>query len=248
MKHYIIIANGDFLAKDILLEAIQNKVIVALDGAADKLLHLGILPHILLGDFDTHSISDPTYWGIQKTFADLNDHEAPYQGNHGVTLVPCKNQNLTDLNKAIHYCDQLGANSISIVCATGGRLDHHEAALRALRAEYRKDRLILLHTEQQTLRFAKNETISMSGEKGDKCGILAFPQGAFSSTGLEYDVVHYPLNFAFSESIANSLKMSTATLIISGEALLIMPPQLTSQRLFMQKTRRERLELLLRES
>ena len=141
-----------------------------------------------------------------------------------------EDQNTTDLVKAIRYCDTQGAASITIVCATGGRMDHHEAALRALRTEYKAERPILIHTELQTLRFAKNETVTFEGQIGDKCGVLAYPQGMFSSQGLEYDVENFVLDFGFSESTCNSMRKPKATVSVTGEALLVMPGQLKGQR------------------
>ncbi len=247
-KHFILVANGNLLVKEIIVEAIKDKIIVALDAAADKLARLDILPNIILGDFDTNDKIHTRYWGIHTSFEELKDNAMPYPGNHGVTLVPRKNQQYTDLIKAIHYCDEQQAKSITLICAVGGRLDHHEAALRSLRTEYKKDRPILLHTEQQTLRFAKDEQVEMSGEVGDKCGILAFPAGSFSSHGLLFEVRDYELRFGFSESIANELKEKTALISVRGEALLMMPPQLVAQREYMKKTEIERLEMLLRDA
>jgi thiamine pyrophosphokinase len=248
MKHYIIIANGNFLVREIIEEAAKDKIIVALDGAANKLARIGVVPHIILGDFDSVTEASARYWGIKLTFNELDDASSPYQGNHGVTIVPAKNQQLTDLVKAIHYCDQHGAESIAIICAAGGRMDHHEAAMRALRTEYKSHRPILLHTEQQSIRFATNEKMIMRGETGDKCGILAYPQGSFTSVGLEYEVSNYELKFGFADSTCNSLKQPEASINITGEALLIMPPMLISQRKYMKKSEVERLELQLRDA
>jgi thiamine pyrophosphokinase len=246
-QDYIIVADGNFLVREIVNEAVKNRIIVALDAAADKLARIGITPHILLGDFDSDSETHAQYWGIHKTFAELSDNETPYTGNFGVTIVPRKNQDLTDLVKAIHYCDEQHAGSITIICALGGRLDHQETALRSLRTQYKTDRQLLLHTEQQTICFARDEQIIIKGIPGDKCGILAYPEGMITTEGLEYDVDNYALTFGFSESIANSLKSSSAAITVSGEALLVMPPLLQSQREFMRKSEAEKLEMQLRD-
>ncbi len=223
MNHYVIVADGDFLPKTIIEEVVRDKIIIALDAAANRLAHLDIMPQLILGDFDTLNDASLAHWGIKK-----DPDETPYLGSHGVTIVPRQNQAITDLMKAIEYCDENHASTITLICATGGRLDHHEANLRVLRTAYRKDRLILLHTEQQTLRFVKDETVSFTGEIGDKCGVLAFPAGAFSSQGLVYEVNDYPLQFGFSESIGNIMKTKQATITVKGEALLVMPLQLIS--------------------
>lgn len=248
MQNYIIIANGTFLAKEIIQEAIRDKTIIALDGAASKLNRLGIKPHIILGDFDSTTDAEKTYWGIEKTFEELNEHDKPYQGNHGVTIVPAKNQHYTDLSKAIHYCDAHEAASITIICAVGGRSDHHEGVTRTLRTEYKKNRPLTLHTEQQTLVFAKDEQVIIHGEIGDKCGVVAFPKGTVTSQGLEYEADHFELEFGFAETTCNSLMQTSATITIEGEALIIMPPQLAAQREFMNKSEIEQLETLLRDA
>jgi thiamine pyrophosphokinase len=248
MKNFIIIANGPFLVREIIVEAIQDKTIIALDGAADKLAGLGIKPAVILGDFDSINEAGENPWGIQQTYANMQEISIPYQGNHNVTIVPAKNQNLTDLSKAIQYCDHLNADSITIICASGGRLDHHESTMRSLYTQYKKDRLILLHTEQQTLRFARDEEVLMHGEIGDKCGIIAYPAGTFTSTGLEYNGKQYTLTFGVTDSTSNSLTEKQARINVTGSVLLIMPPQLVSQRLFMQKNEVERLESQLRDA
>ena len=120
--------------------------------------------------------------------------------------------------------------------------------MRALRTEYKKERIILLHTEQQTLRYAKNEEVTFQGKIGDRCGIIAFPKGSFSSQGLRYDVTQMLLEFGFSDSTSNYLAQPRVLVAISGEALIVMPPQLSSQRDFMSKTEIERLEMLLRDA
>lgn len=248
MSDFIIIANGNFLVKEIILAASANKTIIALDGAVNKLLPLGIIPHIILGDFDSITETAQKHFGVQKTFASLKDTDNAYPGQQETTIVPAKNQLLTDLTKAIHFADQQGATSITLVCATGGRSDHHESATRSLRAEYKSTRPIVLHTEQQTLRFAKDETVVLHGERGDNCGILAFPHGFVTSQGLEYEADQFELQLGFSENTCNALSAGSATLIIKGEALLVMPPQLPAQREFMQKNEADRLALLLRDA
>ncbi len=248
MPHYVIVANGDFLIKEIIAEAVQGKVIVALDGAANRLACLGIKPNIILGDFDSIEPSDAAYWGIQKTFSEINNDSKAYEGKQGVTIVPAKDQDLTDLIKGIHYCDKNNAESITLICAAGGRMDHHEGAVRSLCSEYKKNRMIFLHTEQQTLRFAKDELVEFHGKIGDKCGVLAYPSGSFTSTGLLYAGDNYPLTFAFSESICNSLKSATANIKVVGGALLVMSPQLASQRDFANQPEVARLELKLRDA
>lgn len=200
---YVIVANGDFLPKEMILEATRGKIIVALDGAGHRLLALGVRPTIVLGDFDSSS---------QYEFDALN-----------IPTLHLADQNSTDLTKGIIYCDKQGATQVVIICAVGGRLDHHEGNLRALRAMHKPGRIILLYTEQQCLRFAKDESITFFGEVGDKCGVLAYPHGFCTSQGLTYEMTNHELHFALTDSTCNSLATTKAAITITGEALLIMP-------------------------
>ncbi len=245
-KDYLIVAHGPAFPKKIILEMAKNKRIVALDGAADYLATLGILPDYILGDFD--SIKNTGYWGIDKTFDQIENDSKPYLGHHGIEIIPAKNQNLTDLQKAIRFCDSREAESIHVVCATGGREDHSMLNTRTLRAEHKENRPIYLHTKTQTLQFLKNSESKITGKIKDYCGILAFPGGVFSSTGLEYNGENYPLEFGLCESVCNRLREPQAQIKVTGEALLIMPGFFPSQREHEQQQRSERLSLIFKES
>lgn len=214
-------ANGPFLPKEIILEAATDKHIIALDGAADCLAALGIMPEVILGDLE--SIQNGDDWGITQTFDDIPEDAKPYLGRHGIEIFPDKNQNLTDLQKAIYFCDRRQARSIHIVCATGARIDHTLYNIRMLRAAYKAERPIFLHTEMQTLQYVKNGHCTIRGKIGDHCGIMAFPSARFTSQGLQYNGTYFPLTFAFSESVCNRLSAESAEIEIEGEALLIMP-------------------------
>lgn len=213
MANFLIVANGQFLAKELIVEAARNKIIIALDGAAEKLRQMNIVPHVILGDFDSLSEEQMQYWGIKS----LTDEHEPYSGKEGVLIVPAYDQTYSDLEKAIHYCDQQRASSITIVCATAGRLDHHEHAMHILADYYRPDRSMWLHTDQQTLRYARDEEVVIHGQPGDKCGINAKHTGRVSSQGLKYECHHAEVSFC------NELSGKTATLTITGGALLIVP-------------------------
>lgn len=248
MKHFAIVANGSFLVREIIVEAVQDKIIVALDGASQKLALLNIMPQVILGDFDSLTDKTMQHFGIKNSFAALTLNDPPYQGANEIMIIPVKDQSKTDLQKGIAYCDQEGATSITLLCATGGRLDHQESILRTLRTAYKKERPIYLHTEQQTIRFAKDETIELNGKPGDKCGLLAYPEGRITSKGLEYEANDFKLQFGFSENTCNALVTNKAKVTVQGEALVIMPAQLSNQRLFMQLTEVERLKRLLRDA
>lgn len=176
---------------------------------------------MILGDFD--SIEEPSYWGIHKTFWEIDLHTASYLGNFSITIVPAKNQDFTDLEKGIHYCDSQEASSILILQATGGRMDHTLGNLGLLRKHYRSDRQLSIETDKEKIFYLKDCEIII--EKGEECecAIMGYPQASLTSNGLAYDCVDYPLNLGIQESVCNQLIASKAAISVQGEALVILP-------------------------
>ncbi len=76
---------------------------------------------------------------------------------------------------------------------------------------------MLLHTELQTLRYARDEEVVITGKPGDVCGFNAKHTGRITSHGLKYECHN------LETSISNELTGTHATLTIAGGALLIMP-------------------------
>lgn len=103
----VLVANGqiDFEVLGDLLE--WSPVVVALDGAADRLHQKGIKLDVILGDFD--SIEDVEYLA---------------QAQHPVKVVHAPDQNKTDLEKGLDYLIENGHEAVHIVGMSGLRMDH----------------------------------------------------------------------------------------------------------------------------
>ncbi len=221
-RQFVIVANGEFLRSEVLRSILAGKHVLALDGAIDRLMQLGIVPHTLLGDFD--SIVSHARWGLESDFADIDHDSESYIGKYGIHIVPAKDQSRTDLQKGIDYCDSQQAKCIDIICATSGdRMDHVLCNLRTLKSRYQSSRPLLIHTNTETIQFVCDDSCDIVGEVGDKCGIFAFPEASFSSSGLRWNGDNTPLKFAFSDSACNELTSRNARIAIQGEALLISP-------------------------
>ena len=181
-------------------------------------------PDVVLGDFD--SVEMPSMWGINATFSAIDDNSLPYMGKHGVIIVPAKNQDLTDLEKAILYCDKNGATSIDILNAHGGRMDHELGNYSLLKKYYKKDRPILIRTASQTLEFVRADVptpVKIRGKKKDYCGIVGFPKGKIvTMRGFLYNADSYPLEM-LGGSTCNQLSEPEAEIIVVGEVLVIHP-------------------------
>jgi thiamine pyrophosphokinase len=210
---YLIIGNGDFLPLEVIREISDGCTIIALDGAAERLVHQNITPHYVLGDFDSIH---------QNFFLDHPD----------IIKLHRPDQSHTDLHKALHFAKNNQATEIHIICVfSETRLDHSFFNARLLRTEASQQCTLQIHGLGQTLTYAKDSTVIIRGEIGDQCGILAFPEGRFHAEGLVWNGPH-DLRFGYSESACNIMAAKQATIHISGEALIIHPPQFASQRKF----------------
>lgn len=200
----VIIANGSFLPETLIRRIVADKFVLVLDGAFNRLHELGIKPDVLLGDLDS----------VDQSLVERED----------LSIIHAPDQDKTDLQKGIVYCDDLGMARIEIICATGGeRMDHVLGNFRTLRSCYDVERELIMHTAHQSIRFVKNGSCTIQGKPGDKCGIMAFPEAYFTSKGLRWNGDHHFLEFAYSESTCNELISERAIIEVQGEALVIEP-------------------------
>lgn len=101
----VILANGLFPTFGRALEFLKEAdMLICCDGAADKLVDFGMVPHIIIGDLDSVSLE------TREQYASI--------------LIHSQNQETNDLTKAVHYCIEKGYKSVSLLGATGLREDH----------------------------------------------------------------------------------------------------------------------------
>lgn len=210
-RNYVIVANGPFLSRALLQVAAQNACIVALDGAANQLLALNIMPEIILGDFDSFE-DTPAFASIKK--------------------IRLPDQNFTDFQKALTWIKAASPARIDVVCATGGRMDHEQANLRALISAYSPTQPIYVHNGMQTLEFVANKTIHIQGQHGDYCGFFGMPRAHITvkNQGLHYLQQDIPYELTLTQSsVSNRLQGNAGAVVeIVGEAWVVHPPMLVT--------------------
>ena len=154
------------LSKNII-ELSRNKLIVAADGGADRLLEYEILPDKVIGDLD--SISD-------KTATKLEDW-----------LILNKDIQKTDLEKAVEYAIERGSKKIQIVGWSGGRIDHTIAALGLA-----FDSRIELIDDNFTVKCISDLEI-IEDEKGSLFSLISVPEARVSIQGARWELDHEKL-------------------------------------------------------
>lgn len=205
--HWILFANGQYEPTPRILDLITDgSCVVGVDGGCRHLWTLGILPRIAVGDMD----SIPP------------DLLALYQ-NKGVTLHlhPVK-KDATDLELALQLAFEAQATRITLLGATGGRLDHTLANLFLLsRCLERGIPTCVVDAEQSIhltdaaldLRGLVGETISLMPVTPEVHGLTL--------TGLEYPLHDATLRFGTTWGMSNIFAHEEATVRLREGRVLV---------------------------
>ena len=179
-----------------IIDLSKNKLIIAADGGADRLLEYEILPDKVIGDFDSIS---------EKTATKLEDW-----------LILNKDIQNTDLEKAVDYATERGAKEILIVGWSGGRIDHTMAALGL--AFNPKVELI---DDKFTVK-AIFDLETFIGKENTLFSLLAIPEARVSIKGAKWNLQHEKLKMG-GRGIHNEIGSSGKVTIErhSGNLLLI---------------------------
>ena len=154
IMNVLIIAHGEPPSVELLRRlASDSDMVIATDGAANTLIPLGILPHVVLGDFDS---LDP----------------AVRAQNLGIQYVAAEIQEASDLDKAIAHALEMGAVRLRIAGAAGGRMDH-TLTNASLLLKYHNAADIVLVDDRGITRAVAGEA-TFQGEVGDTLSLIPF--------------------------------------------------------------------------
>lgn len=181
--------------------------LVAVDGGADTLARLGIVPQMVVGDLDSIS---------SRTRAEL---EA--QGIETVLLPVAKDE--TDTEAALRLVVERGAQEIIVFGALGGpRLDHLVGNLLLLTAAWLADCKVRLVDDWHEA-FLAHQDVVISGSAGDTVSLLPLTSRVRDVTteGLLYSLSGATLLQASTRGVSNTMLGSEAR-VTHGEGVLLV--------------------------
>ncbi len=144
----------------------NDALIIGADGGGERLLAAGIEPDAVVGDLDSLSAA------AQKQFSDR--------------LVRDTGPNSSDLEKAVAWARAEGADTITVVGWSGGRLDHTLAAL-ALAFEG-----VQLHDDCFRV-TAVASSAEITAQPGTLFSLMALPEAVVSVGGARWNLEQEPL-------------------------------------------------------
>lgn len=206
MSRAFVFANGHLSHPALTRRLITTAdTLIAADGGARHLLRLGLLPSVIIGDFDSLTPQETTFFEQQ-----------------GVSLrrfPPVKDQ--TDLELALEYALQAGYTSLRLAAALGGRLDQTlgNLALLASPACLQADLRI---EDGKTEVFFITSQAQIEGKPGDTVSLLPWgvPAEGISTQGLLYPLREESLLPWRSRGISNQMLTSSAEVSLRSGLLL----------------------------
>ena len=189
--------------------------VIGADGGAARALAQGIVPDLVIGDLDSLPAR----------------HRRALEARGCRFLIHPRAKDETDLELALTYAAEQGAQEIVILGALGGRLDHTLANLlllalpqlagRSVRLVDGPDIALLLRGgEQATLEGRPGDLVSLLPLGGDAVGITA--------TALAWPLQDGSLRFAFSRGVSNEMIGAEATIRLDQGLLLVVHRTRTS--------------------
>jgi thiamine pyrophosphokinase len=202
-----IFANGTLPYPDLdRAKLSEDDWIIAADGGAKHCLTLGITPDVLIGDFDS-----------------LNPQERHTFEQAGAKTIPHPSQkNETDLEIAMHYAIDAGAEEIIIFGGMGERWDQSLANLLLPTLTVMKKAQVWLTSGPQSATVLKpGETHTLRGRPGDTISLIPLAGDALGvcTEGLEYPLHNETLIFGSTRGVSNVFLREDPTIHLHGGML-----------------------------
>ncbi len=200
MKNCYIIGSG--MGGEVNIPDANNAYIIAADGGYYKLKEKGIIPSLILGDFDS-----------SKKPEDFEN-----------ILVYPKEKDKTDTQLAVEKGIEAGCENFFIYGGTGGREDHTFANIQLLSylAE-RKFKGYLIY-ENMIATVINNSKICFNEKESGYISVFSFGDKAeqVSITGLKYEVRDISLCNSYPLGVSNEFAGKPSIIEVKDGRLLIM--------------------------
>ena len=185
MRNVVIVGNAPWRWRPEFVALVRRAgLVLAADGGANHLARIGVRPAAVVGDLDSIRPGVRRWIGEER-------------------IVPRPDQEFTDLHKTIAYAfDERGAERVTILAATAGRLDHALENL-ALLGRWAGRGAIELFDEQHRI-VAVSDTFTAAVGAGATVSLL--PLGRCPrvwTRGLRWALAGEPLDLLGRTSVSN---------------------------------------------
>lgn len=184
----------------------MRTLIVCADGAVRHALYYGLVPHVIVGDFDSIS---------------------PVQAKKAADWEPqwiehCVEKDDTDFELAVKHCLREGVRRFSVIGLLGGRVDHSLGSLEVLYALALQGCQVTAYGASVDL-HAVSDRIHLAIAKDTIVSLI--PMGAYvegvTTSGLQYPLNNATLQKGSTLGISNKASASSAVVSVRRGVLLV---------------------------
>lgn len=190
----------------------EDDLVIAADGGYMYCRALGIIPDVIIGDFDS----------LQEPYAsELDRLEKEKQG---CVIRLEREKDDTDTMAAIRYGLEAGCREFHLYAALGGRLEHTIANLQTLMFLKKNGAKGYIWDGTSMLTVIRNESICFQKSMEGLLSVFAIGGDAdgVTETGLKYSLNNAKLESSSPKGISNEFTGETATVSVRDGALLIL--------------------------
>ncbi len=205
------VLNGEISDEKAIRNLISSNnygTIIAVDGGANHLHNMGIKPDYIIGDLDSIETK------VKEDFLNLgvNLRKAP------------KKKDETDSELAILLAESLGAISIDIFAALGGRIDHEIGNINLLYYILKKDIYPRIISDNEEIYILENDEIELYGNPGDVVSVIPIKGDAngITLTNLEYPLDEYDMEYSSPRGISNVMLGENCHIDIRDGCILVI--------------------------
>jgi len=166
-KLAVLVANGQRPNHPKIMQILKDaEEIICVDNGYEIVQKLNIIPSVLIGDLDSVNLDSV---------------------NQNVEVVKKENQNLSDLEKALHYCIEKNFTKIYLIGSTGLRDDHNLANLMLISDFIEKLDITVLSDEYEI--NAIKGKMKFSCKKGTQISLISIDaNNQVTTNGLKYNL------------------------------------------------------------
>ena len=210
-KTACLVLNGQLEDYDYIREVMDYntyELIIAVDGGANHLYRLGIMPNYILGDLD--SIDD--------------DIRSYYEASDVVFKKFPTKKDETDAELAVWMVEEEGLLGIDIYAALGGRIDHELANIQLLYYILDRGMYPRIISEREEIYILRNEEMNLKGSIGDIVSIIPVEGDARGITlaNMEYSVEELDLKYSVTRGISNVMLAEDAYINVRDGCILVI--------------------------
>lgn len=203
----VIIGNGEVSNETVSLHLRETDTVICCDGGLNFAFKEGIMPHFIIGDFD--SVSPQILDFFERKNTTVKRYEAK--------------KDFTDMELCIDFASDLDIKEILIFGGTGNRFDHTLANAHILIRALNKGVKACLIDDNNIIHLINDEII-LYGKEGNIVSLLPLSEKVIGLTtkGLEYELCDFQMNIGTSRGISNVMLGEQAKVSIEKGYLFVI--------------------------